>query len=87
MPEARHSAEVTQHAARAEASTRRLLVEAIGRDVSPAGYDSLFHALRGFALSRQLSRAVPVGRSRAKSPDVLQLFLRQLAGDGTAGQW
>lgn len=81
------SAEVTQHAARAEASTRRLLVEAIGTDVSPAGYDALFHALRGFALSRQLSRAVPVGRSRAKSDDVLQLFLRQLAAKGSAGQW
>jgi AcrR family transcriptional regulator len=75
------SAEVTQHAARAEASTRRLLAEAIGRDASQASYDALFHALRGFALSRQLSLAVPVGRGGAGSRDALPLFLHLLAGD------
>jgi AcrR family transcriptional regulator len=77
------SAEVTQHAARAEASTRRLLAEAIGPDASQSEYDALFHALRGFALSRQLSLAVPVKRSGAASRDALQVFLRQLASDGT----
>jgi AcrR family transcriptional regulator len=78
------SAEVTQHAARAEASTRRLLTEAIGRDASQADYDALFHGLRGFALSRQLSLAVPVGRGGAGSREALPVFLRKLASDDTS---
>lgn len=80
-------AELTQHAARAEASTRQLLAEAIGTDASPASSDALFHAIRGFALSRQLSRAVPVTRSRVRSQDTLRLFLRRLAGDGKEDHW
>jgi AcrR family transcriptional regulator len=74
------SAEVTQHAERAEASTRRLLREAIGPDAIQAEYDALFHAVRGFALSRQLSLAVPLKRSHSTSPAALHTFLGTLAG-------
>ena len=78
------SAEVTEHAGRAEASTRRLLAEAIGPEASQAAYDALFHAIRGFALSRQLSLAVPVQRSgTATGRAALQVFLSQLAGNDT----
>jgi AcrR family transcriptional regulator len=75
------NAEVTQHAANAEASTRRLLAEAIGPEEGQASYDAMFHAIRGFALSRQISRAVPVKPSRAEGPAALERFLDQLAGD------
>jgi len=78
------SAEVIEHAGRAEASTRRLLAEAIGRDASQAAYDALFHAIRGFALSRQLSLAVPIARSEAaRRREALRVFLTALAGDNT----
>ena len=77
------SAEVTEHAARAEASTRRLLAEAIGPNASQTSYDALFHGLRGFALSRQLSLAVPIGRSGVGSRQALAVFLGKMASDDT----
>ena len=72
-------AEVAQHAARSEAPISRLLRDTIGGKPARADVDALFHALRGFALSRQFSRALPVEGSRVPGPDALKRFLRALA--------
>jgi AcrR family transcriptional regulator len=72
-------AEVMQTAAKGEASVRRLLREAIGTDVRRANTEAVFHALRGFATSVQLSAAVPVDGSRRRSPEAVRIFLRGLA--------
>ena len=72
-------AEVMQTAAKGEASVRRLLREAIGTDVRRANTEAVFHALRGFATSVQLSAAVPVDGSRRRSQEAVRIFLRGLA--------
>jgi AcrR family transcriptional regulator len=72
-------AEVAEHAARASAPVRRLLREAIGGQPSKVAIDTLFHALRGFALSRQFARSIPVEGSRIPGPDAVKLFLHGLA--------
>jgi hypothetical protein len=71
-------AEVTENAARSEVSIRRLLRQAIGGRPSKAEVDALFHALRGFALSRQLAQAIPIAGSSAPGPDAVKVFLRGL---------
>lgn len=78
-------AEVAGHAAESEASTRRLLVEALGPDAARSDYEVLFHAVRGFALSRLYSRIVPVKRSRVPGREATQGFLGRLAGPD--GHW
>jgi AcrR family transcriptional regulator len=71
--------EVAETAAQAEAPIRQLLRQAIGGKPVKGGVDALFHALRGFALSRQLAEAVPIEGSRAPGPDAVKLFIRGLA--------
>ncbi len=75
-------AEVTRNAVQAEASTKRLLVETLGPDAAPADHEALFHALRGFALSRQYSQVLPVKGSRVPSAKAARLFLERFAGPG-----
>ncbi|MDQ1520309.1 MAG: hypothetical protein QOI55_1382 [Actinomycetota bacterium] len=72
-------AEVSQTAAKAEASVRRLLRETMGADAQRAKTEAVFHALRGFAFSQQLSAAVPVDGSRRRQPEAVRLFLHSLA--------
>jgi AcrR family transcriptional regulator len=72
-------AEITETAAQAETPIRQLLRQAIGEKPVKGGVDALFHALRGFALSQQLARAVPLEGSRAPGPDAVKLFIRGLA--------
>lgn len=72
-------AEVAQHAARAEGPIRRLLQEALGGKPNRARTDALFHALRGFAMSQQVSRAVPAEGARGPRPEALRVFLQNLA--------
>ena len=72
-------AEVAEHAAQASAPVRRLLREALGGQPSKVAVDTLFHALRGFALSQQFARSIPVEGSRMPGPDALKLFLHGLA--------
>jgi AcrR family transcriptional regulator len=72
-------AEVAATAAQAETPIRQLLRQAIGAKPPKGGVDALFHALRGFALSRQLARAVPIEGSRPPGPDAVKLFIRGLA--------
>jgi AcrR family transcriptional regulator len=72
-------AEVAETAAQAETPIRQLLRQAIGGRPGKGGVDALFHALRGFALSRQLASAIPLEGSRAPGPDAVRLFIRGLA--------
>jgi AcrR family transcriptional regulator len=72
-------AEVAETAAQAEAPIHQLLRQAIGGRPAKGGVDALFHALRGFALSRQLASAVPIEGSRAPGPDAVKLFIRGMA--------
>ncbi|MDQ1435794.1 MAG: hypothetical protein QOF59_2610 [Actinomycetota bacterium] len=72
-------AEITETAAQAETPLRQLLRQAIGGRPGKAGVDALFHALRGFALSRQLSSAIPLEGSRAPGPDAVRLLIRGMA--------
>jgi hypothetical protein len=58
---------------------RRLLRQALGGQPSKTAVDTLFHALRGFALSRQFARSIPVEGSRIPGPDAVKLFLHGLA--------
>ena len=72
-------AEVAEQAALASAPVRRLLLQALGGQPSKVAVDTLFHALRGFALSRQFARSIPVEGSRIPGPDAVKLFLHGLA--------
>jgi AcrR family transcriptional regulator len=72
-------AEVAQHAARSQVPISRLLRDTIGRKPARGEVDALFHALRGFALSRQFARALPVEGSRIPGPDAVKQFLHALA--------
>ena len=72
-------AEVAEQAALASAPVRRLLRQALGGQPSKVAIDTLFHALRGFALSRQFARSIPVEGSRIPGPDAVKLFLHGLA--------
>jgi AcrR family transcriptional regulator len=72
-------AEVSEHAARASGPVRRLLRQAIGEQPRKGETDALFHALRGFALSRQFARSIPIEGSRIPGPDAVKLFLHGLA--------
>jgi AcrR family transcriptional regulator len=72
-------AEVARNAADAEASVRRLLRETIGSGRARAEYDALLHAIRGFALSQQVSRAVPIPGARSARGDARRRFLHGLA--------
>jgi AcrR family transcriptional regulator len=72
-------AEIAETAAQAETPLRQLLRQAIGGKPNRASVDALFHALRGFALSRQIATAVPIEGSRAPGPDAVKLFIRGLA--------
>jgi AcrR family transcriptional regulator len=71
--------EIAENAAHAEAPVRRLLRETIGGRPTRAEMDSLFTAVRGYALSRQLARAVPIEGSSIAGPEALKVFLRGLA--------
>jgi AcrR family transcriptional regulator len=71
--------EIAETAAQAETPIRQLLRQAIGGKPGKAGVDALFHALRGFALSRQISSAIPIEGSHAPGPDAVNLFIRGLA--------
>jgi AcrR family transcriptional regulator len=72
-------AEIAENATQGEVPVRRLLRQAIGGRPGKAEIDSLFNALRGFALSRQLARAVPIEGSSIASPEAVKHFLRGLA--------
>ena len=72
-------AEIGETAKQAEAPLRQLLRQAIGAKPVKGGVDALFHALRGFALSRQLAQAVPIEGSPTPGPDAVKLFIRGLA--------
>jgi AcrR family transcriptional regulator len=72
-------AEIAGTAAQAETPLRQLLRQAIGGKPNKVGVDVLFHALRGFAISQQISRAVPIEGSRAPGPDAVKTFIRGLA--------
>ena len=69
------AASLREVATKSEVMVRRLLHQAIGADASRAETEALFHSVRGFAVSRQISRLLgsPPGR-RAD-----QEFLRGLA--------
>ncbi|MDQ1381040.1 MAG: hypothetical protein QOJ71_1759 [Actinomycetota bacterium] len=71
--------EIAETAAQAETPIRQLLRQAIGGRPGKTGVDALFHALRGFALSRQISSAIPIEGSRAPGPDAVKLFIRGVA--------
>lgn len=71
--------EVAQHAAKAEGSVRRLLREAHGSTPTRAESDALLHAIRGFAISQQVSRVIPIPGSRPLKPDALRRFLHGVA--------
>jgi AcrR family transcriptional regulator len=72
-------AEVAEHAARASKPVQRLLRQAIGGQPSKVAVDTLFHALRGFALSRQFARSIPIEGSRIPGPEAVKAFIRGLA--------
>jgi AcrR family transcriptional regulator len=73
------AAELAAHSATSETAVRRLLRDAIRTDDSTAT-NAIFHAVRGFALSLQLSRATPTpGDLRGDEPEVRSAFLRRLA--------
>jgi AcrR family transcriptional regulator len=73
-------AEVARNAKAAEASIRRLLRETIGPRAPRGEYTALLHAIRGFALSQQVSRAIPIpGTGRAVRDDEVRRFLHRLA--------
>jgi hypothetical protein len=72
-------AEIAGTAAQAETPLRQLLRQAIGGKPGKVDVDVLFHALRGFALSQQISRAVPIEGSRPPGPDAVKAFIRGLA--------
>jgi AcrR family transcriptional regulator len=72
--------EIAAQASRSEDTVRRLLHEAIGHNASKAASEALFHALRGYALSMQLARALPTQGSRRQNEQGTDLFLRGLAG-------
>ncbi|MDQ1533241.1 MAG: hypothetical protein QOF28_1002 [Actinomycetota bacterium] len=72
-------AEVSEHAARASKPVQRLLRQAIGGQPSKVAVDTLFHALRGFALSRQFARSIPIEGSRIPGPEAVKAFIHGLA--------
>jgi AcrR family transcriptional regulator len=78
------TAELSAHVVEVERAVRRLLSEALGREPDAATIVSLHHTIRGYALSRQLSRAVPVKGARPGGPTSLHAFLRGLAASTQA---
>jgi AcrR family transcriptional regulator len=72
--------EIAEQAQRSENTVRRLLHEALGPHASKPALEALFHALRGYALSMQLARALPTQGGRRQTEQATQLFLRSLAG-------
>jgi AcrR family transcriptional regulator len=72
--------EIAEQARRSEATVRRLLHDAIGPGADKENSEALFHALRGYALSMQLARALPTQPGRRQSEESTELFLRALAG-------
>lgn len=70
---------IAAQSAASEAGTRRLLVEALGPDADPDDYSTLFHALRGMALSRLYSQTVPAPGTRGPSRASRDRFLARLA--------
>jgi AcrR family transcriptional regulator len=70
--------EIADQAIRSQDAIRRLLREAIGDDATKEASEALFHALRGFALSVQLSRTLPARGSKRQTDDATKLFLRAL---------
>lgn len=80
------SADVEASLAQQEATTaddiRRLFRDAIGEDASEQTIRAVFHAIRGTALSRQLSDAIPMPSSRrgkASAAQELAMFVDGLA--------
>ncbi len=71
--------EIADQAIRSQDAIRRLLREAIGDDATKEASEALFHALRGFALSVQLSRNLPARSTKRQTDDATKLFLRALA--------
>jgi AcrR family transcriptional regulator len=55
---------------------RRLLTETLGPDVDPAVSSTLFHAIRGFALSQQLAESIDP--ARRPSDEARRVFLRSI---------
>ncbi|HEY1737540.1 MAG TPA: TetR/AcrR family transcriptional regulator [Acidimicrobiia bacterium] len=72
-------AEVAAHAKKAQASVQRLLREAIGGAPSRAQTDELLHAVRGFAISQQVSRAIPIPGERRAPGEAVRRYLHGLA--------
>jgi hypothetical protein len=71
--------ELEAQAAEAERSVRRLLGDALGHAPDPTTVEVLFHSMRGFVLSRHLSRALPAKAPRVRDAAAVRRFLRNLA--------
>jgi AcrR family transcriptional regulator len=71
--------EIAGQALRSQEAIRRLLREAIGEDASKEAVEALFHALRGFALSIQLTRTLPGRTTKRQTDEATRLFLEGLA--------
>ncbi|MBL7499237.1 TetR family transcriptional regulator [Frankia sp. CNm7] len=56
---------------------RRLLTEALGPDADPARNSALFHAIRGFAVSRQLAESIDPEHGR-HDDEVRRIFLASI---------
>ena len=73
------SAELAAQAVDAEVPVRRLVRETLGREPDAVTIDWLYHAMRGYALSQQLARAVPAKATRLSRATSLQAFLRAMS--------
>jgi AcrR family transcriptional regulator len=63
----------------------RLLAEALGPDAGPAVRSALFHTIRGFALSQQLTTSIDPDRAR-QDEKVLRSFLASIVAAETAAR-
>jgi AcrR family transcriptional regulator len=77
-------AEVAETAARSESDVRRLLRRALGGRPAKAELDALFHAVRGFAMSRQLAVAIPIEGGAPPGDAATAVFLAHLGASGAA---
>jgi AcrR family transcriptional regulator len=71
--------ELAAQAAVGEVSVRRLLTETLGRVPDPVTVQTLYHSIRGYALSQQLATALPAKGTRPTGPSSVRRFLRNLA--------
>lgn len=70
--------ELADNAARAQEPISRLMRQVFGRRSRGADWEALYHAMRGFAVSRQFSRAIPAEGSGPPTEAGVDLFLRGL---------